>query len=402
MTTFIRKLTCFIYFVALQYFIIFSRSDNIVENLYPENNIRNERFEDLISEILIGEAPINDLMIHYDSTSGEFIDGIIRKTNAKKVMRIKQRNVIITVNASHPATTVIINYDKYHQRKVRNFSKRFTIHVINLKNPLEFDYLFSNFVKSSDIIIFICQKHYGTCESAFDNGSDINGLDPYFLKKFKFLDRVLLTVIIEVLDYRVRMYEICFYCGTAAGVLIQKHEINLSTGMPNKANDLYSNLIEIFKIKTWNFNSHVFKVCFPYDNINFVCRNPKETRTTKRDEFEVSCDKIYGLEGMILNEVQRRLNLKVKLLSFRSNDVNKDTDKMLNMTRERRADWAVGSISVIASRIDKVAFSFPVSEDPVKTIYSAERGFLKDGKCVFCVTIKQLSLTNRINLLNSK
>lgn len=226
-----------------------SKSENFSKSLETYNRTRNERFEDLISEILIGEAPVNDFIIHYDSTSYEFIDRIIKKTNAKKEMKIKPNDVILTVNASHPATIVVLNYEKRDKIMPYNILRRFTMHVISLNTPLEFDDFYLINVKPSDVIIFICQKHYGTCKGAFDNGSKINVIDPYFLNKSKFLNKVLLTVIIEVLDYQVRLYEICFYCGTMAGVLNKKHEIDLTTGMSYNDIDLYSSLIEIFKFK---------------------------------------------------------------------------------------------------------------------------------------------------------
>lgn len=106
------KCVLFIYIIILEDLTKTSKGDTTVENLDIDNCIRNELFENQISEILIGEAPGHDFLIHFDSTSYEFIDGIIGKTNAKKNMIKQPKLVTISDNSTHSATTVMINYDK--------------------------------------------------------------------------------------------------------------------------------------------------------------------------------------------------------------------------------------------------------------------------------------------------
>lgn len=358
-----------------------STSGSIIKN-DTDDNIRNERFEDLFSEILIGEALVHDITMHYDSTSGEFVDRIMEKTNAKKEIRFKSRNEIITVNSSYPATTVIVNYDKIKKSKnpLVKVVSRSTIHVISLKEPQKFDDVYLGFLKSSDIIILICQKNYGSCKGAFDNGSNTNALDPLFLKASKFIKKVMLTFIIEVFDYRVRLYEICFYCGAAAEILILKHEITFTTDKSSHDIDLYSKLIKLFRLTTWNFNSHIFKVACSFDEMNFGCVNQKEISKKSSDETVFMCDASVGLEGYMIVEVQKRLNFIAELTYFSFDEIDgNEYEQIISVTSEHRADMAIGGISVTFARTEMALFSFLTSEDPSKVIYCIQASFMKDG-----------------------
>lgn len=381
---------CFLLFITLRVLeALIKKYERIssLENVH--NGIINEHFEDLIAEILIGEATVNDFIIHYDSTSCDFIERIIKQANAKKQMRIKPRELILIVNSSHPVTTVMLNYDQI-EKSNDSFVKilrRFTMHIISLKEPLKFDEHYSNHLISSDILIFICQKQCGSCKGAFNKGASLNALDPLFLTSSKLLKRVLLTVIVELIDDRVRLYDICFYCGVASGELIQKYEFEIPTEVSFNNAVLYSELIDTFKFNNWNFKSHIFKVGFRYKEMHFGCGNPKETVTTNKDESVVLCEALYNLEGNILLEVQRRLNFTVEMLTFRADRSDGSAEKLISVTNENRVDWAVGGVTVTSPRTKMVYFSFPVSEDPAKIIYSSSAGFLEDGTCFFIIIL---------------
>lgn len=344
--------------------------------LLSDDEIRNSLFEDIISEIFMFDF---DFIVHYDSSSSYFIDKVLTNKNQNDRIEDGEEQPLTRNNvyeSSFPQAMFLLNYDKLTEGidLIANFTGFTTLHIVSLQNPSIFEDHNKDSLKTTGVVIIICQRHYDTCESAFGEDS----LDQHFLKNFRFLETVFMTIVLEYSNDLLRLYEVCYYCGVRSKALILQYEVYLNDEMTVLDVNLVSEVKKLFDKKKWNFHEHAFDVVYLTNGRNFNCVNPKLISSEGDKHYHV-CDRMIGVEANILYTTMKSLNLKINLVNF-ENTRGTSRESMITIVNQKKADWAVGSITSTYSRSKKVDFSDAFLDDPSKVVYGYEDNFFKEGK----------------------
>lgn len=376
--------TCFIIYLSENLNNISVKAQNVSErqnysgitfDLLPDDEIPNSLFEDIISEIFINDF---DIIVHYDSSSSYFIDKVLRKKYQNYRIDKQEEQPYIQnhiYKSSFPPAMFCLNYDTLTgvTNLIANYTRFTTLHVVSLQNPSMFEVHNKDCLKTTGVVIIICQRHYDTCESAFRDSS----LDQYFLKNFGFLGTVLMTIVIEYSTELLRLYEVCYYCGVKSKLLTLQYEVHLNDEMISLDVNLVPEIKRLIDKNNWNFHEHAFDVVFITRGRNFDCVKPKLISLEGDKHYHV-CDKMIGLEANILYTMMECFNFKINLVNF-ENTRGSSRESMITIVNQKKADWAIGAITATYSRSKMVDFSDAFFDDPSKVVYGYEDNFFKEG-----------------------
>lgn len=343
-----------------------------------ESVFQNEFIEDIMSEIFTDIAD-HDIMIHFDSITSDLINKIMEKNNHrdKHLFKFSSKNTNSRDDhrdCDHAPVAIMLNYDTT-KGFIYPIIRRSTIHVVILTNASRFDKLYKNSLKTSDVIIFICHKHCGACKTAFTD--EIGTLDPLFLKGSAFFKTVPIILVTEFLENRIRLYDVCYYCGLKANSIYLQYEVSFHRGTPPSEIDLGSEIARLLENKVWNFNGHTIKIAFISGGISFACLNPRNV-SSHDGAMTISCENSFSLEGNFLEEMKNRMNFEYEMLTFEYK-YGRIRETLINVVNKSRADISVGSITVTASRWEKADFSYTILEDQCRVVYNVQSTFLKEG-----------------------
>lgn len=324
-----------------------------------KKTIHNELLiEELVQNICQNQTT-EDIVVHIDSDTSDFVEQIMDRSQ-------KSRTSVKT----------LLNYDSI-QFQLPVIWERPSIHMVFLLNTSRFDELNKNHLKATDAVIFICHNYYRICRDDFDN--DVGELEKHFLKDSTFLSAVSKTLVIEFSENRLRLYEVCYYCGAKAGSLLKRYDVDAQSHLPLHKSDLIFEIKRLMKKKIWNFNGHILKIGFPHGGKNFQCINPRNLSSLE-DAMVVSCElPPENLEGNMFKEVLKRLNFSYVLLNFEHSH-GSNRENLVNFVNQSKLDLAVGSISITAYRWEKVDFSYLLVEDRCKVLYNTQGTFIKEGR----------------------
>lgn len=340
----------------------------------PTNIEYNQKYNDMtkhiFSQILV-ELSAKVIILHFDSVTSDYINDVMVTNN----LEIQKLPMELSSKFLHLPVTLMLNYDsmKTEQIRERYILRRSTVHIVGLMIASRFDTLWKNHLKPSDVIIFVCHREHGSCNEDFIGGE----LSSSFLKGSEFHKAVINPLIIELNENHLKLYESCFFCGSKAKTnsLIYEVQLNAETEVENIK--LNSEINQLLNKKHWDFNSHIFNIVFNLGSINFICSTP--TNISMQDEAMImSCGNSDSLEGNMIEEISNRLNFKYKLLNF-ENTYGKARETLISIVNESKADFAIGSISITASRWQKADFTVSVIQDPCKVLYNVQNSILKEG-----------------------
>lgn len=376
-------MNCFIVLIHLNYAednIIFANdteNQNFLEGIIILNNENQMYLEILVNVMnkIFSDQFVKDYVFHFDSFTSDIICKILYKSDSV----LEEASNKDINDDFDPPVTLMLNYDfKITQIPAVHQGRRSTIHVVSLTHPSRFDELSKEHLKPTDVIIFICHKHYGTCKHAFNRNTD--GLDLHFLKDSYFFTAVLVILVIELSENCFRLYEVCYYCGNKASILSLQYETYFNVEMILFDQEIDSHISRLLNKHNWDFQRHVFDIGFFPGGINFACINPKNVSIDEELIITVSCDNSISLEGNMLEEMRKGMNFTYRLLNFEKK-FGRVRETLINVVNQSKADWTMGSISVTADRWEKADFTTSIIEDECKVLYNVQDTFFKQGQC---------------------
>lgn len=352
-------------------------SENITEGLYFERSI------DLISEVAIEMASAYDIAFHYDDSNGNIMDAIGQQIGIHN--KSKTRDLYRT-NKFHYVAKNVVFISKYYKNAPRenkpliNYKHtRNIIHIVILSEPKTFVDALSKSFQKYDVILFICfsvNTKQISCSNQYNkNHSSLNA--SLFLNTSTLLERLNLVMVLEITKDFLRLFEICFFCGTQSQKVTLKYETQIQNMNDNVSQIFIRNIMQEVEFNYKDFNEHTLRIAFPHGSIYMGCF--KEVNTEIGDDIFTDCPDM-GIEAKMMKEISERMKFKYKLVNPKLQMVEGSQWKnMLNNVFVSKVDVAIGAILISQSRLEMLDFSFAVGEDPLRIVYMTQENIVEEG-----------------------
>lgn len=357
-------------------------------------NSKNEPCEKavkFVSDVAIKMASAHDVVLHYDDSTGYFIDLVCKQIGMYNVTKRRARNLHRTNKFYYRAQNVVFILNRYGSgSKLGKAFKilkhtRAVLHIVILSDAHRFENSFLDKMRKEHIALYVCinqKNHIRSClnqdKKNFDSTSTLNLSN--VLSSTTLLVRIYLVLVLEITDDSVRLFKICFFCGQRSKKLTLMRESKLDSQNEKNKTLLLRLMLKQIEFNYHDFEGHAFRVAFPHHNIYVGCEN--EVNTEIGDNVFTECSDLTGIEGRMLKVLSKKLNFNYWLINPKFHTEIGPWKNMLKDVLDGKVDFAFGSFLISEKRLEHLDFSIGVGEDPMRIVYISGPDVLSEGQLI--------------------
>lgn len=364
-------------------------SSNMINVPCNSKNEQCEKVVNFVSDVAIKMASAHDIVLHYDESTGHFIDLVCKQIGLLNVTKRHARHLHRTNKFYYRAQHVVFILNRYgsgyKNGKAFNIPKhtRVILHIVILSDAHRFENTFLEKIRKEHIVLYVCINQENNPRSCLNQGKNNVDTTPTitlssFLNSPILLTRIYLMMVLDITDDYVRLFNICFFCGQCSKKLILIYESKLDNQNEKNTTLLLRLMLKQIEFNFHDFKGHTFRVAFPHGNIYVGCEN--EANTQIGDDVFTECSDLTGIEGRMLKVLSKKLNFNYSLVNPKFHTEIGPWKNMLKDVLDGKVDFAFGSFLISEKRIKQFDFSVGVGEDPMRVVYMSRPDVLSEGQ----------------------